>query len=455
MLNDQDLIKNRVSDVLKKHKILNKKNINKYTESCFNTYTLSMEKGLSKDEALDISIESLDKSLSSKKLIRPSIYSTILSTNSFLFALIIMLIGCTTIDSIFIMGPLYPIYLLMTLGFLIYALVTYKRRNMFDFILASLLFLSTIIINIQTLDNIYRPNLGWKDYSLSYRFPGILYNNTHIYEGPLYDTERIETAILFDPTLIISFICLITNFVLIILAKIKKPRKEENNISNDYQLIKDKVSITFENHHKYLDSDIDKCIKSCSNIYTLSIEKGLNKEEALDISIQSLDRSLSSKELNESNTYSTILSVNTFIFCFIATIISRFGDTHSLYRGIVPIYLAITTILLIYTLSTYKRRDIIDFIIVILLLASAITINAQCLKYIYLQKTGDYYYWLDYDLPGLLRFEKNILIDGKTTEQIYSITMFDPTFIVSLICLITNFTYRSINKRKRNKEKNS
>ncbi len=150
-------------------------------------------------------------------------YSLMLSTISFIFCIIVSLIGWLVADVLNVYGVIYPIYLVITLGFFIFAISTYKKRSKLDFTIIFLIFLSAVAISIQCFIYFYRARTGNFYYSLNYQFPGILKFNTHIITSLEPLKFRISnTIILFDPTLIISFVCLIISIYFDIIEGRKK-----------------------------------------------------------------------------------------------------------------------------------------------------------------------------------------------------------------------------------------
>ncbi len=225
--NEFEFIRKKVIDALKSRGILNNKNIDEYTQSCFDVYMLCLEKGLSKKDSLDISILSLNKILVSycetNNLISFNKYSSLLCTITFIFCIIVSLIGWFVADVLSVYRVIYPIYLIITLGFLFFAICTYKKRNKLDFIIIALIFLSAVAINIQCFIYFYRARTGNFYYSLNYQFFGILKFNTHMITSlePL-NYKISNTITLFDPTLIISFVCLIFSIAFDIIERRKK-----------------------------------------------------------------------------------------------------------------------------------------------------------------------------------------------------------------------------------------
>lgn len=214
MTNEYEIIRKKVINILKNRGIVSNKNIDEYAQSCFDVYMLSLEKGLSKKDSLDVSILSLNKTLDSysrnNNIIGSNKYSLMLGMIAFVFCIIVSLIGLFVADVLSVYRVIYPIYLVITVGFLVFAISTYKKRNKLDFIITILIFLSVVVISIQCFMYFYRARTGNFYYSLNYQFPGILKFNTHTIASlePLkYDISN--TIILFDPTLITSLFCLI------------------------------------------------------------------------------------------------------------------------------------------------------------------------------------------------------------------------------------------------------
>lgn len=105
---------------------------------------------------------------------------------------------------------------------MVYVIITHKKRKLVDFIICGVIFLSFAIIEIEALSFFYRARTGDIFYTLYYKIPGILNFNTHalITKDPIC-FDIMKTDSLFDPTLIITFICFIVSSVLFIIDKRK------------------------------------------------------------------------------------------------------------------------------------------------------------------------------------------------------------------------------------------
>ena len=129
-----------------------------------------------------------------------TIYSIVISSIIFLYSTIMTIIGLFKSDILYNYGDLYPILLLVTIVFVMYCVITHKKRSAMDCIITAILFVSVIIAVTQCFIYFYRIRTGDFYYSLYYNFPGVLKFNTHwiVSIEPLkYKIEN--TIMLFDP----------------------------------------------------------------------------------------------------------------------------------------------------------------------------------------------------------------------------------------------------------------
>lgn len=114
----------------------------------------------------------------------------------------------------------YPIMFVGVIGLLAYVLIT----CFLDFIIVGVLFASVLIICAQAFGYLYRYFPVFDYYHLDYNIPDFmfldLYRHTDL--PVYYEIERID--FLFDPTLIVSTLCVIATTV-INLVKRNKTRK--------------------------------------------------------------------------------------------------------------------------------------------------------------------------------------------------------------------------------------
>lgn len=150
-------------------------------------------------------------------------YSLVISFVFFLESLTIAMIGWPTPDVLYVFGVMYPILFLLALSMLIFTVVTFRRRNKLDYIISVVLFLAALSILIRCVMYFYRARTGNFYYSLFYSFPWILKFNRHM----LVSTEPVKyklesTVTLFDPTLIVSLLCLIVSAIFNVTEKRKR-----------------------------------------------------------------------------------------------------------------------------------------------------------------------------------------------------------------------------------------
>lgn len=138
------------------------------------------------------------------------------------------------------------------------------------------------------------------------------------------------------------------------------------------------------------------------------------------------------------NRFSIKISMLFFVLCLLVSLIGAFvPDVLDVSSVIYPFYLLLSTCLVVFVIFTSKKRNIIDFIITGLIFFSVLSISVQCIAFFYRARTGEFYYSLSYRFPGILEFKTNTLISQiglryKITKIVF---LFDPTFIVSLVCL--------------------
>ncbi len=207
-------------------------NIDDLANSCFNEYTLNIKDGLSETESFKKVIKSLIEDFGSKTNENNNQYKFIfiVSGIAFVACLILHLIGLFVGDVLDVYGVLYPICLLFSIGLMIYLISTHKKRRLLDYLVCIFIFLGSLFINFEAISYFYRARTGNFYYSLYYKFPGILIYDTHslISQDPI-TFEITNTKYLFDPTLIIAFICFTITTILYI---IDKRRKHVNNFVN-------------------------------------------------------------------------------------------------------------------------------------------------------------------------------------------------------------------------------
>lgn len=118
----------------------------------------------------------------------------------------------------------YPIIFVGAIGLLAYVLITCLDRDLLDFIIGGILFASVLIICTQAFGYLYRYFAIFDYYHLDYNIPDFmfldLYRHTDL--PGYYEIERID--FLFDPTLIVSALCVIATTV-INLVKRNKTQK--------------------------------------------------------------------------------------------------------------------------------------------------------------------------------------------------------------------------------------
>lgn len=125
-------------------------------------------------------------------------------------------------------------------------------------------------------------------------------------------------------------------------------------------------------------------------------------------------------------------------------------DVLTTFDVLYPIFALITLIYLIYTIATFIKRNIINFIVAGILFISVLVITIQCFLYLYRSDTGNYYHELYYDFPGILGFCTYDLVSLGAMEYEFSgtVNLYDPTLISSLICFIVSLVMYIFEKKK-------
>ncbi len=207
-------INKQISHLAGLYNIRDKKLIDELSSSCFDEYSLNLESGKNEKDAYTaalLSTKNTMKSFAEEKLgFKHCNFSIIISLIILVYSILIFFIGQFTPEALYSFGVLYPIFMILVIGIVVYTFITYRKRNAVDYIVITILFIAVLTITIQDFIYLYRARTGDFYYSLNYNFPGILKFNTHwlVSVEPL-KYELKNTIILFDPTLISSVVCLI------------------------------------------------------------------------------------------------------------------------------------------------------------------------------------------------------------------------------------------------------
>ena len=223
----ENFIKQYTKVALKSKNMFNQNTFDELVKSSLDEYKLNLSSGLNNKQALNKTISSINDALDFDPGTIKNPYNFSLSISSFalIIGVILMLLGILVSDVLYTFSILYPICFIIFLFIFIYVCITHKKRNWFDFLISGLLLLATLIIFIETLVFFYRARTGDFYYSLFYDFPGILHFNRHI----LVNVEPLEYEIsnsimLFDPILIISFICFAISLLFVSLENENKKK---------------------------------------------------------------------------------------------------------------------------------------------------------------------------------------------------------------------------------------
>lgn len=115
-----------------------------------------------------------------------------------------------------------------------------------------------------------------------------------------------------------------------------------------------------------------------------------------------------------------------------------------------PAYAFLALVYLAYTAATHRKRNVLDWIIAAVLVASVTAITVQCVLYFYRPRTGNYYFELYYEFPGVLRYCTYFLVsqEKETYELNSTVYLFDPTLVASLICLAVSLVLYFMERKK-------
>lgn len=226
----------------------------------------------------------------------------------------------------------------------------------------------------------------------------------------------------------------------------------ENRISNNKKRVRNELK-----NRKIIDEKIvEEFTQTCFDDYNLSLENGESKNDALKSVFSALTETLDSSNLlnHRSNPYhySLVLSLVSFVVCFIIALIGWLcADVLDVYGVIYPLCLLAILIVLVFTIANYKKRNKVDFLIVTLIFIAVVIINIECFMFFYRARTGNFYYSLNYNFPGLLKFNRYVLTSsGQFKYEISeTILLFNQTLIVSLISLIISIIFNIIEKQRK------
>lgn len=155
------------------------------------------------------------------------------------------------------------------------------------------------------------------------------------------------------------------------------------------------------------------------------------------------------KKKKQSN-FSIIISLIIFSFSIIIFLIGQFTPDCLYSFGVLyPILMFVIIVATVYAFLTHKNKSTIDCIIISILFLSVLTITIQDFIYLYRSRTGDYYYSLYYNFPGILNLNKHWLVSVEPLkyELASTIVLFDPTLICSAFCVVISMA-NNIFRRK-------
>ena len=197
--------------------------------SCMDEYQDNISMGIDKRDALKKSLIHLKQSIRNHydfpQSRNPYKLSLILSSTAFIVSIILLIFNIFINDLLYIVNKLYPLFLFLLIIVLIYARITSKKRSWLDFLISGILLIGIIIVNIEALIYFHKPRTTEFFNSLHYVFPGRLLFNRHQVISCIDQDKILYTINLFDPTFIISFICLMISILFSIIDKKKKKQQ--------------------------------------------------------------------------------------------------------------------------------------------------------------------------------------------------------------------------------------
>lgn len=208
-----------INSQLKNYKFSSENELNNIIDEYYDEYKKNFIKTKNKEDALNETLSSFNNEYLLNANIKKSTFALLISMFYFLIEVIKSIIGMLIANPITEVSTINPILLVISIFVLIFLLVTYKKRTKVDFIIFILLFISIIVINIEGFVNFYGLTMDGVSYRLDYIFPGLLLWKQY------FNGKFNSTITLFDPTLIVSFICLITSLMIYIIES-----KKENKL---------------------------------------------------------------------------------------------------------------------------------------------------------------------------------------------------------------------------------
>lgn len=198
----------------------------------------------------------------------------------------------------------------------------------------------------------------------------------------------------------------------------------------------------------------DLCF-SCLDEYCFLLANCNDENEAYEkaISVTTKEiKELSKDQLdNRIYTFSVFVSFTTFFYSLFFYFVDKI--TLIVFVGFQLLYLLLLVVILgffVYCLMTHKKRNLIDYIVISILFVSILIFTVQDLIYLFQIKTGRVYYHANYIFIGIIKFEETIYLSENSNKSIntYSI-LFDPTLIMSFICVIASLINKFRNKRNK------
>ncbi len=223
-----------------------------------------------------------------------------------------------------------------------------------------------------------------------------------------------------------------------------------------YKIVRKQVRSYLKASGVTFNNKVNNFFQSCIDDYSLALEKGKTSNEAMEQVLKSIDKFIEMNYAKNNNKisyhYSIILSGFILLESFIIAILGIFiTNVLSVLSVLYPLLFSTALAFLILTIITFRKRNKLDFILSIVLFISTLVIFVQCVMYFYRVRTGNFYYSLFYNFPGILQFNRNELvsIEPLKYELTKTIVLFDPSFVISAMSFIISIIFELIARRKK------
>lgn len=234
MKDERKFFRHRVARSLRDRRVYKRAEVDGWTEACLAEYHSNLEKEPDERKATQITLRTLEENLDEAYFVpsfrRPgSRYALIVSSISFLVALILSIVALLLTDATGEYTSFYPPLLILGTILLIYTFCTYWKRKLIDYLVVVFLFFSLVAINLTLFEFAFRGSNGEIFYDLRYIFPGVLANESwRLVSLDPSQYEYIGAVYYFDPTLIVSFLCLVGSIIYNVIQGKKEYVKEKD-----------------------------------------------------------------------------------------------------------------------------------------------------------------------------------------------------------------------------------